>query len=103
MLYLVIYDLILVLANYAELILVLANYAELILVLANYAELIFVLANYAELILVLANYAELVIYDWAPVTRNRKRQLKIMADADTEPLTTEVSKIGHCTKGLIKT
>ena len=48
-----------------------------------------------DLILVLANYAELVIYDWAPVTRNRKRQLKIMADADTEPLTTEVSKIGH--------
>ena len=77
MLYLVIYDPILVLANYAELILVLANYAELILVMANYAELILV--------------------------RNRTRQLKIMADADTEPLTTEVSKIGHCTKGLIKT
>ena len=33
-----------------------------------------------------AKSADLVIYDWAPVTRNRKRQVKIKADVNTESL-----------------
>ena len=40
-----------------------------------------------------AKSANLVIYDWVPVTWNRKRQVKIMADVNTEPL-------GSCKRDL---